>query len=393
MRILKTYIYIIIFCGLFGCTKSGAQKSEIKPGIWQIEELDSLAKGKKIAVVANQSSVISQVHLIDTLLSRGIDINCILSPEHGFKGIYEAGEIIEKEEYDNVSIPLIPMYGKSKEARQDIMERIELIVFDLQDVGVRFFTYISTLHYIMQACAENNVQLVVLDRPNPNAHYIDGPVLREEYKSFVGMHPVPVVYGMTIGEYAKMINGEGWLKGSISCNLTVIPIENYTHNSKYILPEKPSPNLPDMQSVYLYPSLCFFEGTIMSEGRGTDLPFQVFGHPNYPDTSFFFIPESIQGVSNYPKFEGQKCYGVKLDTADIYNYTYNNGLNLNYLFDAYQKMNIGEVFFTDYFNLLVGNSNLKQQIIEGLSPDSIKMSWKTELESFNKIRKKYLIYP
>jgi uncharacterized protein YbbC (DUF1343 family) len=273
------------------------------------------------------------------------------------------------------------------------MESIDLVIFDLQDVGVRFFTYISTLHYIMQACAEYNVQLIVLDRPNPNAHYIDGPVLREEYKSFVGMHPVPVVYGMTIGEYAKMINGEGWLKDSISCDLTVIPVKNYTHKSIYKLPEKPSPNLPDMQSVYLYPSVCFFEGTVMSEGRGTDTPFQVFGHPDYPDTSFSFTPISIQGVSNNPKFEREECYGVKLDTADIYDFTLNKGLNLNYLIDAYQKMNIGEEFFTEYFNILAGNSNLKQQIIEGLSQDSIKTSWKTELESFKKIRERYLIYP
>lgn len=372
---------------------SDAQQSEIRPGAWQIVKLDSLLRDKKIAVVANQSSKISKTHLVDTLLSLNYSVNYILSPEHGFKGTFEAGEIIEKEAYENISIPIVPMYGKNKSIGKDVMQHINLVIFDLQDVGVRFFTYISTLHYIMQACAEYNIELIVLDRPNPNSHYIDGPVLKPEYKSFVGMHPVPVVYGMTIGEYAKMINGEGWLKDGKSCRLIVVPVENYTHKSKYILPEKPSPNLPDMQSVYLYPSTCFFEGTVLSEGRGTDIPFQIYGHPDYPDTSFSFVPESIPGVSNSPKFESQKCYGVILDTVDIYSYTLNQGLNINYLIDAYRKMNLGENFFTEYFDLLAGTDDFGKQIIDGISAAEIKNSWEEDLELFKSIREKYLIYP
>lgn len=341
----------------------------------------------------NQTSEVNAVNLVDTLYSRGINIGAIYTPEHGLKGKGDAGELMGDGFYSKLSIPVISLYGKKKKPLPEDLRGIEAIIFDIQDVGVRFYTYISTLHYIMEACAEAKIQLIVLDRPNPNAHYIDGPVLESGLRSFVGMHPVPVVYGMTIGEYAMMINGENWLPDNLRCNLKVVPCKNYTHKTGYDLPVPPSPNLNNMRAIYLYPSVAFFEGTIISEGRGTDSPFQVAGHPDYSDNSFSFVPRSMPGYDTRPKYQDTTCYGIDLRSISLLELKKINRLNLNYLIQFYKDPGIQKNFFTRYFNLLAGNDDLKNQIVTGWSEDEIRNSWKTELEEFKKIRVKYLLYP
>jgi uncharacterized protein YbbC (DUF1343 family) len=290
-------------------------------------------------------------------------------------------------------LPVISLYGKKKKPEPADLQSLDLILFDLQDVGVRFFTYISTLTYVMEACAENNIPLIVLDRPNPNGFYIDGPVMQLECVSFVGLHPVPVVYGMTIGEYAKMVNEEGWLKNSIICDMDVIPLEKYDHSMKYRLPVNPSPNLQDMTAVYLYPSLCLFEGTIVSIGRGTDFPFKVYGHPSYKNAQFSFTPQPVKGASSNPPLKGEKCYGV--DLRDYY--TLHPGetakLNLSWLIDAYANLGKDPKFFIAFFDLLAGNKELRNQVIQGIPEIEIRKNWQEGLDAFKKIRKKYLLYP
>ncbi len=284
------------------------------PGAYQIELYRDLIEGKSVAVVANQTSMIGQTHLVDNLLSVGIDIKVIFSPEHGFRNMADAGEKIDDGKDPATGISLVSLYGSHLKPTTDDLKGIDVVIFDIQDVGARFYTYISTLHYILEACAENHVKCLVLDRPNPNGFYFDGNILDTAYSSFVGMHPVPVVHGMTVGEYAQMVNGEGWLKGGIKCDLSVIKCKNYDHKSYYILPVRPSPNLPNQNAVYLYPSICFFEGTSLSLGRGTSFPFQVFGSPELPDRGFSFTPESVPGAKN-PPLLGIKCYGTDLRDA------------------------------------------------------------------------------
>lgn len=348
-------------------------------------------ENKKIGIVANQSSVVNGKHLVDTLLSLNIKIVKIFTPEHGFRGNEDAGAKIDNSVDLKTSIPIISLYGKKKKPTSDDLKDIEIMLFDLQDVGVRFYTYISTLTYIMEACAENNIPIVVLDRPNPNGFYIDGPVLEPEQKSFVGLHPIPIVYGLTIGEYGLMVNGENWLSNHLKCSLTVIPMENYNRYSIDQLPVKPSPNLPNYESVYLYPSLCFFEGTILSVGRGTDFPFQVFGHPKLK-LDFSFIPKSKEGAGK-PKFENQKCYGIDLrDYAHNYKNNKPYQLNLSWLIDSYNLLK-GEDFFTNYFEKLAGTSRLRKQIESGMTEEQIRASWQEGLDGYKKIRVKYLLYP
>lgn len=384
---------------MLGCVHSqDSVKIGIEPGIYSTNSYLSLLKGKSVAVVANKTSKIENINLIDTLLKlSGSGINfklkVIFTPEHGFSITYDAGAKVDNEKQAFNAIKVISLYAKKKKPDSKDLESIDLVLFDLQDVGVRFYTYLSTLHYVMQACAENGIPLIILDRPNPNGFYIDGPIMEEKFSSFVGLHPVPVVYGMTIGEYARMINGEGWLGKGLKCELTVIPIKNYTHKSKYILPDRPSPNLPNMQSVYLYPSLCFFEGTIVSVGRGTNFPFQVIGHPDYNDKSFSFTPESITGASVNPPFEGKTCYGLDLRNISSDTLFSKKQIQLEYLFFLSKELNKNELFFNDYFDYLAGNNKLRKQILAGTSETEIRRSWEAEIDKFKKIRVKYLLYP
>ncbi len=349
----------------------------------------SLISDKEIGVVGNQSSRINQVHLVDSLLSLGINIKKVFSPEHGFRGDADAGEHVLNQTDEKTGLPIVSLYGKNKKPTKDQLKDIELLIFDIQDVGVRFYTYISTLHYVMEACAENEIPLLLLDRPNPNGHYVDGPVLEPKYKSFVGMHQVPVVHGMTIGEYAAMINGEGWLKNNLTCNLTVISCDNYSHDKSYSLPLAPSPNLRSDVSIQLYPSLCFFEASTVSVGRGTDGPFERYGHPNFKNASFVFTPKSGPGSKN-PKHKGQKCYGFDLRLKE---YERMHHLDLSFLLEA-QKLLEGSKFIDrpDFFNLLAGNGQLLNQLKEGVSEADIRASWQPKLEAYKELRKKYLLY-
>lgn len=366
--------------------------AQILPGAYQTNEYLPLLKDKNIGVVANQSSLIGHTHLIDSLLSLNIKITKVFAPEHGFRGDAEAGESVSDMVDEKTGIQIISIYGKTSKPSKENLTDLDILIFDIQDVGVRFFTYISTLHYVMEACAENGVPLLVLDRPNPNGFYIDGPIMQEEYTSFIGMHPVPIVYGMTIGEYAKMINGEGWLKNEIKCDLTVIPCKNYTHDSFYTLPVKPSPNLPTMRSVYLYPSIALFEGTIVSEGRGTESPFEIFGHPDFKGSDFSFIPKSIPGMSTNPKLKGKVCYGIDLRDTSLDFLMGKNQIQLEWLLLAYRSIDTDN-FFIPFFENLAGTEQLKRQIKNQMSASEIRSTWKKSLNDFRQIREKYLIYP
>lgn len=355
----------------------------------QLDDYLPMLEGKRVGVVGNQTSIIGKTHLVDSLLSLGVDIRKIYTPEHGFRGKADAGAKVNSSKDEKTGLPIVSLYGKNKKPTSEMLQGVDVILFDLQDVGVRFYTYISTMSYVMEAAAENGLPVIVLDRPNPNGFYVDGPVLKTENKSFVGMHQVPVVYGMTIGEYAMMVNGEGWLKGGINCDLTVIPIKDYNRNAIYELPVKPSPNLPNWESVYLYPTLCFFEGSIVSLGRGTETPFQVYGHPDMRG-SYTFTPKSTRGASK-PLLEGQRCRGENL-VEYAHDYAHNaNELHLEWIIEAYQQLK-GKDFFIDYFRLLAGDKQLRRDIENGKSADEIRASWKNDLEAFGVTREKYLLY-
>lgn len=388
----KSSLFILLF--LMSLISTNAQiafvpKSEYVSAAMQMEDYLPLLNGKHVGVVANQTSIIGTTHLVDSLIARGIEIKKIFTPEHGFRGAADAGAKVNNGKDEKTGISIISLYGKTKKPTPEMLQGIDVMLFDLQDVGVRFYTYISTLTYVMEACAENHIPVIVLDRPNPNGFYVDGPVLKSENQSFVGMHQVPVVYGMTIGEYGKMVNGEGWLKNGVRCDLTVIPINNYNRNAIYELPVKPSPNLPNWESIYLYPTLCFFEGSIISVGRGTDTPFQIFGHPNMRG-EYSFTPQSKSGASK-PLLEGQRCRGENLvDFAHGYAYN-DNQLHLDWIINAYNQLS-DKGFFTNYFRLLSGDKQMQRDIENGLSADEIRASWKHEIDDFKEIRNKYLIY-
>ena len=361
----------------------------------QLDDYLPLIKGKRVGVVGNQTSIIGETHLVDTLLSLGVDVRKIFTPEHGFRGTADAGAKVNSGKDEKTGLPIVSLYGKNKKPTPEMLQGIDVILFDLQDVGVRFYTYISTMTYVMDAAAENDIPVIVLDRPNPNGFYVDGPMLNPENASFVGMHQVPVVYGMTIGEYAKMVNGEGWLKGcaitDLQCDLTVIPMKEYNRNAIYELPVKPSPNLPTWESVYLYPTLCFFEGTCVSVGRGTDKPFQIFGHPAMRG-DYTFTPKSKDGATK-PLLEGERCRGLDL-TEYAHDFANNpQQLHIEWIIDAYQQLNEKNyVFFKKYFALLAGNKELQSSIENGADADRIRASWKDDLEEFKAIRAKYLLY-
>jgi len=365
---------------------------KIETGAEQTEQYISLLLNKNVAVVANHTSNINGSHLVDSLISLEVNIKKIFSPEHGFRGRADAGEHVKNYIDEKTGLPVISLYGSSKKPNLEDLKDVDIIVFDLQDVGVRFYTYISTMHYVMEACAESDVELLILDRPNPNGYYVDGPILDTAFSSFVGMHPIPIVHGMTIAEYAQMINGEKWLKDGIQCPLSFIKCENYTHDSLYQLPVNPSPNLQNMLSVYLYPSLGFFEGTKLSAGRGTEFPFQVFGGPDLKNTEFTFTPVRIDGASKYPKHRDTKCFGVDLRNVELDKLILTKQIQLQWILFAYQNVENKDEFFNNFFYNISGTKLLRKQIEEGKSEMEIRESWQTGLKKFKKIRKKYLIY-
>lgn len=375
---------------LFGCRM--AAQEPIVVGAEQLNTYLPIIADKRVAIVANQTSVVGERHLVDTLLNLGIDIVKVFAPEHGFRGIADAGEHLVNSTDMATGLQVVSLYGKHRKPTADDMSNIDVVLFDIQDVGVRFYTYISTLHYVMEACAENNVPLLLLDRPNPNGFYIDGPILdTTEARSFVGMHPVPLVHGMTIGEYAMMINGEHWLTNGIMCQLMVVQCQGYTHQSEYPLPIKPSPNLPTYRSVLLYPALGLFEGTFMSMGRGTDFPFEVIGHPDYNIATFKFTPQSIEGAK-YPPYKGVQCRGYDLRTISTDSLVQQQRFCLKWLIDSYNYFMSKPDFFNSFFTRLAGTSQLRKQIEQGLTEDAIRESWQSGLEQYRQMRKKYLLY-
>lgn len=362
-------------------------KTQILPASYQLEEYLPLLKNKKVALAVNHTALLNKTHLIDTLKSKGVDIKIIFTPEHGLRGKADAGEIVNSGIDTKTNISIVSLYGKQKKPSKEHLENIDVVVFDMQDVGVRFYTYISTLHYLMESCAENQKQLIVLDRPNPNGHYVDGWIKDEKVNSFVAMHPIPVVHGLTIAELALMINGEKWLKNNLQTNLKVIKIKNYNHSDFYSLPIKPSPNLPNDLSIQLYASLCLFEGTNISVGRGTLFPFQVWGGIDKNLGGFTFIPKSIEGMSKKPMHENQICYGENLQNID-----FKSQFTLQYLLKAYQKTNNKKQFFNNFFDTLVGSDTLRKQIESGMNEKQIRKTWQKNLKIYKKLRKKYLLY-
>lgn len=350
-----------------------------------------LLYGKSVGVVANQTSITKDGHLVDYLVANKVAVRKVFAPEHGFRGTASAGEVIKDGKDVKTGLPIVSLYGSNKKPTAEQLADVDVVVFDIQDVGARFYTYISTLTYVMEACAENGKKVIVLDRPNPNGYYVDGPVLKDGFESFVGMHHIPVVHGMTIGEYAKMVNGEKWLKDGVQCQLDVVTCENWDHSMTYSLPVKPSPNLPNDDAIILYPSLCFFEGTTVSVGRGTDKPFQQFGAPYFKEAQYSFTPQSNEGAK-FPKYEGEQCNGFVLnDFAQFYL----NGLGelyLHWLVEAYNMAPEKDKFFNSFFEKLAGTDQLRKDIIAGKTAEQIRESWKEEVSEFKRLRRKYLLY-
>jgi len=361
----------------------------LKTGAEQTNLYISDLKGKTVALVVNHTSTIGKTHLADSMLSLGIKIKVIFAPEHGFRGTADAGEHVANGLDKKTGLPIVSLYGANKKPSAAQLEGIDVVIFDIQDVGARFYTYTSTMHYVMEACAEHSKKLLILDRPNPNGHYLDGPVLDRKFASFVGLNPVPVVHGCTVGELAQMINGEGWLRGNIKCNLQIIKCLGYKHSTTYNPPIATSPNLPNLQSMLLYPSICFFEGTEVSVGRGTDKQFQVIGSPNPKSGDFTFTPEDKPGAQNPPQ-KGKVCYGQDLSKIDARKQAF----TLNYLIDFYQKSDNKLNFFSSpgFFDKLAGSDSLRKQIVAGLTEKQIRASWKIDLDTYKNIRKKYLLY-
>ena len=345
----------------------------------------------RVGVVANQTSTIDKKHLVDVLLEQQIDVKMVFAPEHGFRGQAANGEHVSSGKDEKTGLPMISLYGKHKKPSPQDCAQIDAFVFDIQDVGARFYTYISTLHYVMEAAAENGKKVIVLDRPNPNGYYVDGPVLDLSFQSFVGMHPIPTVHGLTVGELALMINGEGWLKAGLTCDLQVVPCEGYDHSMTHDLPIAPSPNLPNFEAVQLYPSLCFFEGTIVSVGRGTDFPFQAIGLPNYHDGNFKFTPKHLPGIAAHPPYEGEECSGHLLKNMGSFYFTASKRLNLDWLIEMYSS-NKDNFFKTNFFDKLAGTDELRLAIIAGKTSEEIHEEWQDALFVYKVMRKKYLLY-
>lgn len=363
--------------------------SQIRVGAECTEDYLPYMQSKKVAVVANHTSMVKNEHLVDFLIRNKVTIVKIFTPEHGFRGKADAGEVVANTVDTKTQIPIISLYGDKKKPSKQDMQGFDIVIYDMQDVGARFYTYISTMHNVMEACAENNIEFWVFDRPNPNGFYVDGPILQMQYKSFIGMHPVPIVHGMTVAEYARMIQGEKWLAGGIQCTLQYVMCDGYTHKTKYIPPIAPSPNLPNSTAIYLYPILCLTEGTVLSCGRGTDFPFQVVGHPKFKPKDFSFTPRSIEGASKNPPHKNILCYGTDLRTFSVKNIT---RLPLEIFIDAYNNYEGSDPFFTPFMLKVAGTAELQKQLEQGMSAEKIRNSWKKDLEAFMKIRKKYLLY-
>lgn len=387
-HIYGSVLFLLIFLTACNAKKVGRPLGfEIKTGADNTEAYLPLLRGKKVGIVTNQTGILSnKTHLVDFLLSKNIKIQTIFAPEHGFRGNADAGEHVIDGKDAKTGLPIISLYGDNRKPKLAQLAEIDIVVFDLQDVGLRFYTYISTLHYVMEACAENNIPLLILDRPNPNGNIVDGPILEKDYTSFVGMHPIPVLYGMTIGEYGKMINGEKWLQNGAQCKLTVIPCVSYNRKMSYRLPVKPSPNLPNDQSINLYASLCFFEGTNVSVGRGTEKQFQIYGSPFLPKSDFSFVPHPNFGAKE-PMHKDQICYGEDLSAVPKV-----SQLELKWLIKAYKETSDKSKFFNSFFAKLAGTKQLQQQIEAGASEKEIRKSWDKGLNDFKEIREKYLIY-
>lgn len=415
------FFFVTVFTGLSFVSnaqiksKAESQKSknyqtQIQTGADQPEIYLSLLKDKKVGILTNQTGIIIKketahfaaastdkpskeiivkrdtIHLVDFLIENKINLKKIYAPEHGFRGTADAGELIKDGKDTKTGLPIISLYGNNKKPTKEQLAEIDVMIFDLQDVGARFYTYISSLHYLMEACAENNIPVIILDRPNPKGATVDGPVLEMKNKSFVGMHPIPVLHGMTIGEYAQMINGEKWLKNGVQAKLTIIPVKNYNKGMQYSLPVKPSPNLPNDTSINLYTSLCFFEGTNVSMGRGTEKQFQIYGSPFLKNMDFTFTPKPNEGAKD-PVHNGVKCFGEDLSTHKTI-----DGLSLDWLLKAYKNTSDKEKFFNNFFIKLAGTDQLQKQIEKGLSEKEIRSTWKTGIEDFKETRKKYLLY-
>jgi len=385
---------ILFAVSIFWITACSAQPKMAAPkpiitGAEQMAKYLPSINGQRIALVVNQTSVVKNKHLVDTLHSLGIEIAKAFSPEHGFRGNVPDGEKISNGKDEKTGIPIVSLYGNNKKPTPEQLSDVDIVIFDIQDVGARFYTYISTLHVVMEACAENGKKIIVLDRPNPNGQYVDGPIREDSLKSFVGMHPIPIVHGLTIGELAEMINGEGWLEGGVKADLQVIPVSNYDHQLNYPLPIKTSPNLPNDLAVKLYPSLCLFEGTTVSLGRGTYFPFQVIGYPDSTFGNFSFTPVRIDSMSKYPPLENQECFGVDFRKKE----NIPREFSLSILLEAYERSTFKEKFFNNYFSKLAGTTELRMQIEASMSEEDIRKSWEPKLGEYKELRKKYLLYP
>lgn len=383
--------YITLFICWLAVLQATAQ---VKNGADRLEELFPLLENKRISLVVNQTSLVQNVHLLDTLYNKGVHITQVFAPEHGFRGDADAGEFIKNGKDYRTQVPIISLYGKNKKPQPAQLQQTDIVIFDIQDVGARFYTYISTMFYVMQACAENNKELIILDRPNP-CDYIDGPVLDMKYKSFVGMLPIPILHGCTIGELAQMINGEGWLGNNLQCPLKVITIEDWKHGQPYSLPVKPSPNLPNDQAIALYPSLCPFEGTSVSVGRGTDFPFQIIGSPTTKNLKFRFMPHSMKGSDKHPLHQDTYCYGLNLSSEK----NIPKGFSLQYVIQFYNYFqnltkHAEKEFFTrpHWFDLLTGTNQVRLDILKNKTEEQIRSAWQKKLNQYKEIRKKYLLY-
>ena len=384
----KLPLFIFLLCSALLCQ---AQKDRVILGDEQTSEYFPLLKDKRVAIFSNHTGMIGDKHLLDILMENKFNIVAIFSPEHGFRGDADAGEHVSSSVDSKTGVSILSLYdGKDKKPSKTSMQKFDILIVDIQDVGLRFYTYYITMCRLMDACAEYNKKVLILDRPNPNGHYVDGPILDMKYKSGVGWLPIPIVHGMTLGELASMVNGEGWLPGARKCDLTVTKCKNYTPQTKYRLPIPPSPNLPDMKSIYLYPSTCFFEATPVSLGRGTSLPFQVYGHPNMTGYSYSFTPKSIPGAKNPPQLN-KLCHGVNLSNMSDEE-IWKRGVDLSYVIDAYRNLNLDDHFFRPFFELLVGRDYVRKMIKAGKSADEIKAMWKDDVEKFKVQRKPYLLY-
>ncbi|SMD38947.1 Uncharacterized conserved protein YbbC, DUF1343 family [Reichenbachiella faecimaris] len=387
VKYFNLVLSVLICFVVFSCQADKAEDPVILTGAEQVNLYIPKLEGKSVALLVNHTSLIGGVHLLDTLLSSGVDVVKIFAPEHGFRGNLANGEQVHDDRDQKTGLPLVSLYGKNKKPSSEQLNGIDVVIYDIQDVGARFYTYISSMHHMMEACAKNGITFMLLDRPNPNAHYIDGPVLEKAHASFVGVHPIPIVYGMTTGELAQMVKGESWINESEALDLTIVELKNWTHTSTYELPISPSPNLPNRQSIALYPSLCLFEGTDISMGRGTDFPFQAVGYPDSVFGEFQFTPRRIEGVSKYPPHKNKTCYGDDLRTVNP-----PNRIDLSYLIKYYQLSKNKANYFNAFFTNLSGTKKLRKQIEEGWSEEEIRTSWQDDLNHFKEKRQQYLIY-